>query len=177
MPDTPTNAPAQAGKLASEAAKTKTIPHLVLAKAGQEIGNTEIPKGSNWGKHVQKYLKSVGITFPASWCMGFVYWCFSEVFKELEKPLPLFKSGGVLATWNGTDKKYRVVGKPSPGDIFILDFGKGLGHTGIVELVKGDSFMAIEGNSNSTGSREGVEVCRPKWRKIASAKGFLRIGV
>lgn len=136
-----------------------------------ELGKQEIPKNSNWGEHVQKYLKSVGITFPASWCMAFVYWCVTQ-----SKPVnPLVKTGGVLAQWNKIDPKYRFT-TPQAGDIFIMDFGSGHGHTGFVESVIGDRIMTIEGNSNDEGSREGYEVCRkPNGRKISSCKGFIRI--
>jgi hypothetical protein len=45
---------------------------LLVDVAKSEVGNLEIPLGSNWGKHVKKYLNSVDINFPASWCMAFV---------------------------------------------------------------------------------------------------------
>ena len=138
-----------------------------LAVAVTQLGQQEKPLGSNWGKPVQDYLKSVGITFPASWCMAFVYWCFDK-----EAGNPLIKTGGVLNHWNTADKKYRVT-VPQAGDIFIMDFGKGLGHTGIVEKVDGVYIHTIEGNSNDTGSREGIEVVR-KIRAISKMKGFLR---
>jgi hypothetical protein len=65
---------------------------------------------------------------------------------------------------------------PLPGDIFIMDFGKGKGHTGFVESVNGDIIHTIEGNSNDDGNREGYEVCRkPGGRKISSIKGFIRV--
>lgn len=134
-----------------------------------QIGKQEIPKNSNWGEHVQKYLKSVGITFPASWCMAFVYWCC----KEADPSTILFKTGGVLKQWQKTDSKYKH-STPLAGDIFIMDFGGGLGHTGIVELVEGENIHTIEGNSNDEGSREGYEVCR-RVRKISSCKGFIRL--
>ena len=50
--------------------------HLEVAVL--EIGNEEVPRGSNWGDHIQKYLHSVGIDFPAAWCMAFVYWCCEQ---------------------------------------------------------------------------------------------------
>jgi len=43
-----------------------------LEVAKTQLGVEESPRGSNWGFSVQVYLKSVGITFPASWCMAFV---------------------------------------------------------------------------------------------------------
>lgn len=149
-----------------------------------EIGNEEIPRGSNWGIHVQKYLKDVGINFPASWCMAYVYWCVDEWAHLIGISNPLVKTGGVLAQWNTVNPAYKIkapfVTPLQPGDIFIMDFGKGLGHTGFVESVVSNGDKApveintIEGNTNDTGSREGYEVCRRK-RKISSCVGFIRI--
>lgn len=142
--------------------------HLQIAIL--EIGNKEIPLNSNWGVHVQKYLKSVGINFPASWCMAFVYWCATEA-----KPVNgLIRTAGVLNQWNKIDPKYKF-SEPKQGDIFIMDFGKGLGHTGFVESVNGTEISTIEGNATTvSGSRDGIEVCR-KTRKISACKGFIRI--
>jgi len=133
-----------------------------------QIGVEEIPKGSNWGQEVKKYLNSVGIDFPASWCMAFVYWCVQQTGIN-----PLIKTGGVLRQWNEIDpaRKFKV---PQAGDIFIMDFGKGLGHTGFVEEVQGNLIKTIEGNTNDTGSREGFEVCR-RVREIKKCKGFIRV--
>lgn len=148
-----------------------TLSEKALEVAITQIDQHEEPLGSNWGEPVQTYLKSVGITFPASWCMAFVYWCFEQV-KEGKNPL--VKTGGVLNAWNKADAKYKIIHNPIPGDIFIMDYGKGLGHTGIVEKVEGAFLHTIEGNSNDTGSREGVEVVR-KIRAISKInKGYLR---
>jgi hypothetical protein len=134
-----------------------------------QLDKQEVPRGSNWGTDVQGYLASVGINFPASWCMAFVYWCV----KTSGMVNPLIKTGGCMAQWNKIDKKYKKK-EPMAGDIFIQDHGKGLGHTGIVEKVQGDKIFTIEGNTNDTGSREGYEVCR-RVRDIKSCIGFIRI--
>lgn len=148
--------------------KPKTsLGQKALKQAITQLGQQEKPLGSNWGHPVQDYLKSVGIGFPASWCMAFVYWCFDQVVN----PNPLVKTGGVLKVWN--DAKSNRVTDPQPGDIFIMDFGKGLGHTGIVEKVDPTFIYTVEGNSNDTGSREGIEVTR-KQRTRKSIKGYLR---
>lgn len=141
--------------------------HLEIART--QLGVEEIPRGSNWGEHVKKYLNSVGINFPASWCMAFVYWCC----KEANKKTPLIKTGGVLLQWRKIPEQYKF-SQPEPGDIFIMDFGKGLGHTGFVEQVIDKNIHTIEGNTNDTGSREGYEVCR-RYRKISACKGFIRL--
>ena len=148
---------------------------LALKYARLELGKGEVPRGSNWGKDVQGYLNSVGINVPAPWCMAFVYWVVDKASKELGQPNPLHKTGHVLTQWNAM-KKLRVVGTPERGDIFIMDFGGGKGHTGFVAEIKGDRIMTIEGNSNGQGSREGVEVCgKPNGRPMRSILGYIRL--
>jgi hypothetical protein len=144
-----------------------------LKVALTQLGKQENPKNSNWGKPVQDYLASVGITFPASWCMAYVYWCFKQASLNLKVTNPLIKTGGVLAHWNQADSKYKISLNPEPGDIFIMDFGKGLGHTGIVESTTASHINTIEGNSNNDGSRNGNEVVRHNMAKT-SIKGYLR---
>ncbi len=135
-----------------------------------QIGQDEKPHGSNWGEPVKTYLHSVGIDFPASWCMAYVYWCFNQAALSLTLPNPLVKTGGVLRAYNEATNAHS--GMPQPGAIFILDFGHGLGHTGIVEKFDETFIYTVEGNTNDTGSREGIEVCRRK-RSRQSVKGYL----
>lgn len=138
---------------------------LDIAKT--QIGAQEVPKGSNAGKPVEDYLAVVGLPGGYSWCMAFVQWCF----KNAGVKMPIV-SAGVLSVWNATTK-YHVT-NPQPGDIFIMEFAHGLGHTGIVESVDGDNIHTIEGNTNEDGSREGYEVAR-RIRKKESILGFIRI--
>lgn len=143
-----------------------------LAIAITQIGVQEIPRGSNAGPAVEKYLKSVGLGKGYSWCMAFIYWATKEAATQLAIPNPLTKTGGVLAMYN--KERDLVVTDPRPGDIFIMDFGKGLGHTGIIEKVEKNIIHTIEGNTNDDGSREGYEVCR-KQRKTDTIKAYLRL--
>lgn len=144
-----------------------------IQEAILQIGTEEIPRGSNWGldktKGVPMYLHSVGIDFPASWCMAFVYWCVTKAMPVN----PLIHTGGVLRQWNEINPKYKYT-LPKAGDIFIMDHGHGLGHTGFVESVEGTFIHTIEGNTNDTGSREGYEVCR-RMRSINACKGYIRL--
>lgn len=143
-----------------------------LEVALTQLGVQEVPKGSNKGPQVDVYLKSVGINFPASWCMAFVYWSFNEAAISMSIPNMLAKTGGVLDQWNKRKAKYSV-SNPKPGDIFIMDFGGGKGHTGIVKRVDKKNIYTVEGNSNDEGSREGHEVCE-RLRSLTSIKGYLR---
>lgn len=148
-----------------------TLKEQALQQAITQIDKQEIPRGSNWGPDVKAYLNSVGINFPASWCMAFVYWCFKTAAIELNITNTAIKTGGVLAAWNKASKTSKA-SIPSIGSVFIMDFGKGLGHTGIVEKFDDEFIYTIEGNTNDTGSREGYEVCRRK-RARKTIKGYI----
>ena len=155
--------------------KPITLATRSLSIAKSQLGYAEEPKGSNKGPHIKKYLASVGLDEGYAWCMGFVYWCVNEASKEQGTPNPLVKTAGVMNQWNKIPKEMKH-SVPQAGDIFIMDFGKGAGHTGFVTSVKDGVIQTIEGNSNDEGSREGYEVCRkPNGRKVSSCKGFIRL--
>lgn len=139
-------------------------------------GISEGPKHNNSGPVVDQYLKSVGLNPGYAWCMAFVYWCVGKAADMLEIKNPLVKTGGVMRQWNETT--LRKLPKTSrgiqPGDIFIMDFGKGTGHTGFVEKIEGSLVHTIEGNTNDDGSREGYEVAK-RQRPISSFKGFIQL--
>lgn len=154
-----------------------------LQVAISQIGKEENPRGSNWGKTgdpVPMYLASVGINFPASWCMAFVYWCFitgraTVVVKQAGYAFPI-ATGGVLDQWSHAFLHTQIdVASPQIGDIFIMDLGHGLGHTGIIESISADGTLhTIEGNTNDTGSREGYEVARKTRKPQKPIIGYLR---
>lgn len=151
------------------------LSNQALQIAQTQVGKEEIPKGSNWGPVVSEYLRSVGINFPASWCMAFVYWCYDKAAHNLGIENPLKKTGGVLAQWNAMPNN-KINFPPKVGDIFIMDLGHGLGHTGIVEAVNEDGTLTtIEGNTNDTGSREGFEVAKKIRRNDKPIIGYIRV--
>lgn len=154
-----------------------TLGQLALKYAIGELGKTEIPLGSNWGPHVKKYLKSVGIDFPAAWCAALVYWSFEQAAKERGVKNPVPRNGGVLNMWRLAAMKNRisVMEEPRRGDVMIMDFGKGLGHMCFVEKFDPTFNYTVDGNSNDSGSREGIEVCRKQRpRKDKKILGYLR---
>lgn len=156
---------------------------MTLAEAALKIalaneGVSENPKGSNSGPEVNIYLKSIGLGKGYPWCMAFVYWCVNTACKEMNMPNPLVKTGGVLSQWNETTlRKFPSrASAVKPGDVFIMEFSKGMGHTGFVEKVAGGMIYTIEGNTNDDGSREGYEVAK-RQRLISSMKGFIQLPV
>ena len=148
---------------------------LSLKIAQSQNGVQEVPRNSNAGPAVESYLKSVGLGKGYAWCMAFVYWSVKEAAKKLNTTSPLVKTAGVLRQWNEVSPKLKVTKNPKAGDIFIMDYGKGLGHTGFVVEVRADgSLRTIEGNTNDEGSREGYEVCY-RTRRQNQIKGYIRI--
>jgi hypothetical protein len=159
-----------------------------LKVACSQVGQKEVPVGSNKGPMVTKYLKSVGITSPAAWCMAFVYWCYLEAARAAGLHCPVVRTAGVLDCWNKTASnlklhKVEAMSRPeliSAGDQIVFQHGNGTGHTGIVESFDRLTMTihTIEGNTNGDGGREGYEVMR-KLRKLDDVHlvGFIRYGM
>lgn len=174
----------------TEPAVTDATPSLTMAAvalAVSEIGVQEEPPGSNRGPRVDEYLQTVGLD-PASgsfpWCAAFVYFCFNEASRQHRQPNPLVKTASVLSHWNRAEqagarriKAAEASARPElvrPGQIFVMDFGKGAGHTGVIREIRAGKLVTIEGNTNTGGSREGIGVFERAGRTIGSInKGFL----
>lgn len=169
--------------LAEAPAQPADSPLLIRAVevAITQIGVMENPPGSNKGRDIKMYMESAGSREGLFWCAGFVYWCFNEAARQLGRPNPVVRTVGCLDHWRKTTAnkilKNQAIQDPSlirPGSIFIKDHGQGMGHTGIIESVENGFVKTIEGNSNSSGSSNGLGVFRLNFRKINSIeKGFI----
>ena len=157
-----------------------------LATAVSQIGVMEDPPGSNKGRKVEEYLGAVGVPPGSYWCMAFVNWCFQHAASQLKTNNNFPRTGGCLDAWNRVKSKSpacivtreQAVADPSrirPGFVFILDHGKGLGHTGFVKQAIGGALRTIEGNSNPVGSSYGIGVFELNRRNVMNSdlKGFL----
>jgi hypothetical protein len=158
-----------------------------VEQATAEIGVVEDPPGSNRGPRVDAYLRAVGLNPAAgsfAWCAAFVYFCFGEASRVGGRKNPLVKTAGVLDHWSRAEqrgarriKAADALAQPDlvrPGQIFVMDFGRGAGHTGMVTGIRGGKLVTIEGNTNDGGSREGIGVFERTGRTIGSVnKGFL----
>jgi hypothetical protein len=177
-----------AGTVASATKAPTPFLKKVLEIAAEEIGTKEKPLGSNRGPRVDQYLKSVGLdpkggSYP--WCAAFIYFCFQQAASALHVPNPAIKHAGVLDLWTraGTQGTRRILtaeanASPSlvqPGCLFIITTTAGHGHTGLIEKIDGVRLTTIEGNTNETGSHEGIGVFRRKGRTIATiTPGFIQ---
>jgi|SRR6185437_6820316 len=153
----------------SSPAAVASLPQLALQIAVSQLGVSEKPVGSNSGPEVDEYLASVGLKPGYAWCQSFVHWCYEQAAKQLGVQNPVIKTAGVQDCWNKTAIQFKVSKHDAilhsslllkPGDQFMLSYGHGAGHTGIVEKIEGLVIHTIEGNSNNNGSREGYEVVR-----------------
>ncbi|RZI42052.1 peptidoglycan-binding protein [Herbaspirillum sp. HC18] len=169
---------------------TNAAPSLLLVSvlefASTQVGVMEKPPGSNRGPQVDKYVQSVGLDPNGgfAWCVAFIYYCFEQASKKRNAANPMIRTAGVIDHWNKAGAKgipritnSKAIADPSlvqPGQIFVMDLGGGLGHSGLVERVTGGKLVTVEGNSNDGGSREGIGVFRRSMRTIASInKGFI----
>lgn len=130
----------------------------------------EIPVNSNRGPEVDAYLRRAGATPGLSWCCAFVYWCFDEAARSTGRTNPMVRTAGCLDHWrraSGAGARRiaaaAAVDNPAlvkPGMIFVMDHGRGLGHTGLIEKVNGGLLTTIEGNTDASRTREGGGVYR-----------------
>lgn len=112
-------------------------------------------------------------------CAAFVNWVLEQVFGK-DSLLEKVPNQAYVQSYYTYAKAHGLLVKTvdvRPGDLFLLWFPS-LGRYGHIGIVKTFDFRAgkyttIEGNSNNTGSREGVMVCS-NTRTIGSRVVFMR---
>lgn len=131
----------------------------VIEIAREEIGVRET-NNTNSGIRVEAYLSYVGFKKGSPWCAAFVSWVFNEAGFKLPK------SAWSPALFPPSRQSKDV----TPGMIFGIYFPKlkRIAHCGIVESIRNDWIITIEGNTNAIGSREGDGV----YRKVRSKKSI-----
>ena len=147
----------------------------VIKVAERYVGHREVKENSS--SDIDRWLLECGIDFPAPWCMAFVQGCFKEAAKECRFADPLKPdTAGVLDLWRRVPDSWKVGPLDGRrGDIMIMDYGGGKGHTGIVTGYHGGQYYTIEGNTNAGGSREGDCVADKKRNPYVKIKGFVRV--
>lgn len=166
-----------------------SLAEAVIRIASEQVGVRETPPGSNRGRMVDEYMKSVDPSqLGKAWCVAFVYWCFNEAANRLGVKNPLPKTAGVLKSWAQSQSLPGVkivtaqdaAGDSTliePGMVFYMDSGGGYGHAGIVVSVLGSVLTTIEGNTNAAGSRTGGGVFQRTARRVENVNvGFIGFG-
>ncbi|MGX5200901.1 CHAP domain-containing protein [Aliikangiella sp. IMCC44632] len=109
----------------------------------------EVPDGSNSSVDIDQYWGTTGLK-SLPWCCAFVSWSLQECLGSL--PINGRHHVGVISMWRAARQLNLQTKSPKPADIFILDLGRGKGHTGFVVSLSNDgqSLYTCEGN---TGNR------------------------
>lgn len=157
----------------------------VVNLAEDQLGNHEVPLGSNRGPEVDRYIRASGLdpargSYP--WCMAFAYWVHASAATEIGGKTTCPRTAGVARAWH----KLVSRGLPhwtaaqiragevvlEPGDVFfrattpkdaalVLRGHTRPGHCGIVWRTAPEvEIQTIEGNTNDLGSREGHRVAQ-----------------
>lgn len=162
----------------------RLLDRVLQIASGEEAKKIrEVPPNSNRGPAVEAYLARAGVGPGLSWCCAFVYWCFDEAAKSLGRANPMVRTAGCLDHWNrapGNGARRILAGDVihnpdllTPGMIFIMDHGRGLGHTGLIERVSGGILTTIEGNTDASKTREGGGVYRLTRKLVDINKGYI----
>ena len=150
-----------------------------LQFAQSHVGYKEYPGNQGFQDKVfDTLMRQVGFENGWAWCALFAEACWSiPTYSGKSRVIANISdnfSANAVRTFdnfkNDPTGKFSIItnGLPSPGDVVIWEkrvdgdpYKKGvwtLGHAGIVESIEEGFFKSIEGNSNSEGGREGIEV-------------------
>jgi len=157
------------------------IPERMLMVAAQlcDVDHVhEEPPGSNRGPWIDTILEAARTDVGQPWCAAFVTYCLKFAGRDIYSP---DYGKGVrypasVASWVDWAK---AAGKwsrtPRRGRAFAIA-QSGESHMGLVAKANLDgTFDTIEGNSDTSGSREGWEVCRHT-RSVSHVSGFIDLG-
>ena len=148
----------------------------VIEVARKYIGIREKPNNSGFlDSEFQKRMEHVGWVKSYAWCTYFVELVFREALPQYDVIFNKLFSGSATTTYknfeldeSGIFLTNRTI--PKLGAAAIFRHGVGWqGHAGIVEdiVTASNYFLDIEGNTNSEGGREGIEVAA-KQRDISA---------
>jgi len=141
----------------------------IVAVASQlaAAGIAELPPGSNRGPGVDEFTDGNA----EAWCADFVSW----VLRVAGHPFSGGLSAGWRLAWTGAVRSWfveraayrdRLQADPQPGDVVWFVHG----HVGIVEAMRGDALLTIEGNAGDAVARRTYD----HWRSNADIGGFGR---
>lgn len=158
------------------------LPQTLIRIARAELGTTE-QGGANIGPRVDIYKAATGLDSHGNWawCAAFVCWCIREAAAKLPKPpvwpVPTTARAFGLEAWADAHTGLQCIRRPivaevQPGDVLVYTFS----HCGIAEgrIGRGDLVQAIEGNTNTDGSRDGIGVFQ-RARNVRLVRSLIRL--
>ncbi|HEY3612577.1 MAG TPA: CHAP domain-containing protein [Gaiellales bacterium] len=138
----------------------------VLAAAEGQVGQSEVPPGSNDGPSLAVYRTAVaGSAAGQPWCATFASWCAAQAGVPIGDGGAGSASVAAITGWaKRTGHLLPSSSTPAPGDLILF----GSRHIGIVESVNADgSLTTVEGN-------HGNAVTRAQ-RSPSEATGYVRL--
>ncbi|HEY2477628.1 MAG TPA: CHAP domain-containing protein [Solirubrobacterales bacterium] len=140
-----------------------------VAAARTQVGQAEMPPGSNESPRITEYRSAVQGAVVGPWCADFASWCAAQAGIPLGENGEGFQSVGAL--WEWAQRSGRAIpaseGSPQPGDLIVW----GSEHVGIVESVDPDGTIhTIEGNSSDQVAQ------RTYGPGESGATGYVRLG-
>lgn len=148
----------------------------IEARYMHEIGVKE-DLGNNDGIQIRKYLKSVNINHPESWCSAFVHWVLEQcgIVTTITAWSPSALNKNNLVWFD--NKWYKT---PKAGDVFVLysQTKKRIAHTGFFHRKLSETtFETVEGNAadpaSGKDSYNGIGVFKRK-RSFHATYGISR---
>lgn len=128
-----------------------------------------------------KKLHAAGQKDGDPWCALFGEVCAKETFPERFDEFDKLFSASAVQTFKNFEKEYHVSKEAVLDSIvvwqkYLNGEADWRGHLGIVSQVNSDgTFKSIEGNTNTAGSREGVEVAERPHRLAYDVNTGLRL--
>lgn len=171
---------------ATKLAESGNFSKLLVEIARKEIGVREDPIDSNKGKRVQEYQATTwleGTGWP--WCAAFICFLIKEAMEQYDEEVK-FNRPRTAGAWDfekwalersgGKDSGVILIKPPKiilAGDILIYTFS----HIGLAETDESrNAVEAIEGNTDTSGSREGGGVY-DRIRRKDQIRSVIRISV
>tara|TARA_R110002094_G_C4916009_1_gene211265 strand:+ start:1654 stop:2256 length:603 start_codon:yes stop_codon:yes gene_type:complete len=158
----------------SETGKASTTALMLVELATGEIGVRELPTNSNRGRRVEEFQSATWLDGTGwAWCAAFICWLCREAGVknrpqtagawDFERWARKSNTPGQLIDPN--DEQVRA------GDILVYTFS----HIGLASANQvGDSVKVIEGNTDSSGGREGGGVYA-RSRSTRQIRSIIRI--
>lgn len=148
------------------------IAEIIVNEAEAKIGFKEIKGNQGFAnQEFEDEMIAIGFEDGNSWCALFGEYVWKRSYQQYDATYndeldTLFSKVAVTTYYNFRRAKWDISKKPSVGALVIWQKHHGgkkhwTGHLGVVTKVNADlSFETAEGNSNSNGGREGVEVAK-----------------
>jgi hypothetical protein len=168
--------------MVTEAPAVKALTKRLIEILKGEEGVRESPANSNRGKRVEEYQAATWLQGSGwAWCAAFICWGIKKLDEESPLPFPRPQTAGAwdFERWAREDagptvKLYKPRKSTTPikaGDIIIFTFS----HIGLaIEDEKGGYVRTVEGNTSTSGSREGGGVYVQR-RALSLVRSHIRL--